>query len=434
MRKQALFLISIAALFSASPSVAQETSENASVSYLMQKYSLSRSEAETRIAVQGEVIALSERLNAEGDPQYGDMFIQHAPQFKIVILFADKNDRKAFLDSLDPKLRRYVQLKQAKKSRGVFSRELEELSAALNASKIAYTAKYDLETERYVVTLATESDATRVRAILPDTRKVETDVKVAPLPGVQATPTGVQSGDRLYAGNPLFAGALPAGTTDATIRRSDLADCTLGFAVAYTKNSVAKRGLLTSGHCANTMVVKFGDRYVTLSGPDEEKRHRDATRGGDGVSDKWDYQIFDITGITVDNQIAYFDENNIPEFPDNGIHRLTAITGYYNQKQGMVVCKSGGNTGITCGTISNGALTYDGALGWIEVSGTNQAVISVGGDSGSGWYLYPGTSSSVTGVGLHTAGNAVPGASGIAVYMPIDYIDDHNTTVNTIKQ
>lgn len=407
---------------------------NPSVSYLMARYDLSRSEAETRIAVQGDVIALSERLNAEGDPQYGDMFIQHEPQFKIVILFADKDDRKAFLDSLDPKLRRYVQLKQARKSRGVFARELEELASALNASGIPYTAKYDLETERYVVTAASASDAARIRDLLPATRKVETDVVVAPLPRVQAPPTGVQSGDRLYAGNPLFVSALPSGTTDATIRRDDLSDCTLGFAVGYTKNGVAKRGILTSGHCPNTMRVKFGDRYVTLSGPDEEKRNRDPAYGGDGVSDKWDYQIFDATGLIVDNQITYFDENNIPEFPASGIHRLTAITGYYNQKKGMVVCKSGGNTGITCGTISNGALTYDGALGWIEVNGTNQAVISVGGDSGSGWYLYPGTASSVTGVGVHTAGNAVPGPSGIAVYMPVDYIDDQNSTVNTIKQ
>jgi hypothetical protein len=72
LREQALFLASIAALFSATPSAAQETSGNASVSYLMQRFSLSRSEAETRIAVQGDVIALSERLNAEGDPAYGD--------------------------------------------------------------------------------------------------------------------------------------------------------------------------------------------------------------------------------------------------------------------------------------------------------------------------------------------------------------------------
>lgn len=419
----------------AQPVAAQDDTGNASVSYLMERFGLSQAEAQTRIDVQGEVLALSERLNAGTDPAYGDLYIQHEPQFRIVVLFADRNDRKAFLDSLDPKLRRYVQLRTAKKSRGLFTRELEALTATLNTSGIAYTAKYDLESERYIVTVGSAADAERVRALIPAARKVETEVVVAPLPGIQAAPSGNQAGDRLLGGGALFVSQLPAGTTDATIRRDDRSDCTLGFAVAYTKNGAARRGMLTSGHCPNTMLVRYGDRYVTLSGPDEEKPHRSGPiPGGDGISDKYDYQIFDTTGITVDNQVGYFDENNIPEFPASGVHRLTAITGYYNQKKGMVVCKSGANTGITCGTISNGALTYDGALGWIEVNNTNQTVISVGGDSGSPWYLYPGTSSSVTGVGLHTAGNAVPGPTGVAVYMPIDYIDDHNSTVNTIKQ
>lgn len=92
------------------------------------------------------------------------------------------------------------------------------------------------------------------------------------------------------------------------------------------------------------------------------------------------------------------------------------------------------NTGIASGTISNGAPTFGGTLGWIEVNDTNQAVIGVGGDSGSPRYLDSGTSSSVMGVGVHTAGDSVPGPSSVAIYMPSDYIDDHNSTVNTIKQ
>lgn len=59
-----------------------------------------------RIDLQSEILALSEKLNTENDPAYADMFIQHEPVFKIVVMFADKRDRKPFLVSLDPKLRR----------------------------------------------------------------------------------------------------------------------------------------------------------------------------------------------------------------------------------------------------------------------------------------------------------------------------------------
>lgn len=428
MKLRGLVLLLAASTLSA-PGLAQEAMTNPAVTYLMQTYGVSKAEAQMRIDLQNEIIALSEQLNAGGDPDFGDMYIQHEPQFRIVVLFANSSDRKAFLDGLDPKLRRYVQLKTAKKSRGLFTRELNELSAALNALKIPYTAKYDLEAERYVVSVETSEDADRVRAALPETRKVETLVQVVPLPKIQAPPAGLVAGDRFYGGDALYISQLPAGTTVATARANDLADCTLGFAVGYTIGGVAKKGYLTSGHCPDTMRVLIGSHYVTLSGPDVQR----PDRGTDGLSDKYDFQIFDATGVTVDNRVRYFDENSIPEFPDSGELRLTAITGFLNQKSGMVVCKSGANSGITCGTISNGNLTWDGAPGWIEVNRTNQRVISVGGDSGSAWFLYPGTSTTITGVGVHTAGNAVPGTTGIAIYMPIDYIDDANSTINTIK-
>ncbi|MEA3011159.1 MAG: streptogrisin [Sphingomonadales bacterium] len=424
------FLFLAAAATLSAPALAQPVGTNPAVTYLMQTYGLAKDEAQMRIDLQNEIIALSERLNSGSEPDFGDMYIKQEPQFRIVVLFANSSDRKDFLDSLDPKLRRYVQLKTAKKSRGVFTRELTELSAALNALKLPFTAKYDLETEKYVVNVETEEAAARVRASLPETRKVETLVQVVPLPKVQSAPTGVVAGDALPGGSAVFVSQLPAGTTDATVRSSDLADCTLSYAVGYTIGGVAKRGILTAGHCPDTMVARIGGHYVTLSGPDVQRPNRDT----DGLSDKYDFQIFDTTGITVDNRVGYFDENSIPEFPDSGELRLTAITSFLNQKAGMVVCKSGANSGITCGSITNGNLTWDGVPGWIEVSKTNQRVISVGGDSGAAWFLYPGSSTTITGVGVHTAGNAVPGTTGIAIYMPIDYIDDQNSTINTIKQ
>ena len=182
------------------------------------------------------------------------------------------------------------------------------------------------------------------------------------------------------------------------------------------------------------MYVDFGGRFVTLSGPVINKPHRDAPpSGNDGISDKYDYQIWDTTGLTVGNTIAYKDINGIPEFPATGTFRMTAIVTFLNQKAGMIVCKSGHTTGITCGEIVNGNATRDGVSGWIQVSKTQQADISAGGDSGGPWFLYPGTSSTITGVGIHTAGDGT-GFSSIAIYMPIDYIDDHITSVSTIKQ
>lgn len=67
---------------------------------------------------------------------------------------------------------------------------------------------------------------------------------------------------------------------------------------------------------------------------------------------------------------------------------------------------------------------------WVQVKQEN---LSSGGDSADPWFLYSGTSSNITGVGIHTAGNRENYPVDFAIYMPINYIDDHISYVNTIK-
>lgn len=395
---------------------------NPAVTYLMQRHGLSKDEATMRIDLQGQIVALSERLNTSGDVNYADMYIQHDPVFKIVVMFADRSDRKAFLDTLDPGLRRYVQLKQAKRSRALSDAELDTLNAAVVAVGVPFTSEYDLETERFVVTVADQAALAKVRAAIPPKLRSETTVEQGLIPQTEAVPSNVRAGDAAYGGNPVYS----------TTTSFDYY-CSMGFAVNYTAGGVAKKGMLTAGHCPDTMYLDYAGRKVTLSGPFIDKADRDQSADADGLTDKYDYQIFDMTGITVGPTIRYVDKNSIPEFPASGSLTLTGITSFMNQKAGMVVCKSGHSTGITCGKIVNGNKSRDGVAGWIEVSQTNQADISEPGDSGGPWFLYPGSSSTITGVGIHSAG-AGTGASSIAVYMPIDYINDHDPTVATIKQ
>ena len=403
-------------------SITTVTNAAPNVDYLQKKYNISSEEANMRIELQNDVIALSEKLNQANDSDYADMYIQHQPVYKIIVLFADNSDRKDFLKSLDPKMQRWVQIKQAKKSRSIYSQELDDINMALNRLNLIYTSVYDLESQNFLITVENKSDINLVKQSLPKARNGEVTIKVGNIPKIQAAPSGVRAGDKLYAGNTLSYTSGSPG-------------CTAGFAVSYISGGVTKKGILTSGHCPNDMLVKFNDHNVLLSGPIVEKQHRsDPNGGGDNISDKYDYQIWDGTGLNLDNQIAFKDLNGIPEFPATGIFRLTAITTFLNQKKGMIVCKSGQTTGITCGEITNGNASHDGVAGWIQVANSNQANISAGGDSGGVWFLYPGSSTNVTGVGVHTAGNSSTNPEDYAIYMPIDYIDDHISSVNTLKQ
>lgn len=396
---------------------------NPSVSFLQKQYGITAIDAKKRIDLQKDIIELSEKLNNLNDPDYADMYIQHDPVYKIIVLFSDNKDRFNFLKSLDPKLQSVVQIRQAKKSRKVYTTELDLINERINSLNFPFSSLYSLEKEKFIITVENKRNLDLVKNVLPKQFNGETILNIGNIPKIEAAPTGVQAGDRLYGGTPVWTHANATGGW-----------CTLGYAVSYISGGVTKKGVVTAGHCDNAMFANVNGHDVLLSGPIVDKRHKDTTKGGDGISDKYDYQIWDGTGLALDNQVKYKDINGIPEFPANGIFRLTSVTTFVNQKAGMIVCKSGHTTGITCGEITNGNASHDGVAGWIQVGKSNQANISAGGDSGGPWFLYPGSSSTISGVGIHTAGNAATVATDFAIYMPIDYIDDHISSVNTIKQ
>ncbi len=402
--------------------------------YLQKTYHIDKAEAMRRLELQEKIIDLSDKLNKLNDSSYADMYIQHEPVYKIVILFTDNKDHSEFIRSLDPELQKWIQVKYAKRSRDTYNKELDLINRQLNSLNLLYSLSYDLPTQKYLITIENPKDTRATTRTLSSVslalKGFKDDVKInfGEIPKAE-TVTNAQKGDKLYGGNRLYKRFRDGNE----IKESR---CTLGYGVTYKINGVTKKGVLTSGHCHNTMYYDINGHTIKLSNPIIEYRKRNSSlelgkEPGDGKSDKYDYQIWDVTGIDIDNQIQFEDMNGIPEFPQRGILNLTSIVTFMNQKRGMIACKSGMKTGITCGTILNGNATRDGVKGWIEVGKTYQDNISKGGDSGAPWFLYPGKSSKIIGLGIHTAGRDNPD---LAYYMPIDYINDHISSVRTIKK
>ncbi len=402
--------------------------------YLQKTYHIDKAEAMRRLELQEKIIDLSDKLNKLEDSSYADMYIQHEPVYKIVVLFADNKDHSEFIRSLDPELQKWIQVKYAKRSRDTYNKELDLINRQLSSLNLSYSSSYDLPTQKYLITIENPKDTRATTRTLSSVslalKGFKDDVKInfGEVPKVE-TVTNAQKGDKLYGGNLIYKPYMMNGKLMAK-------QCTLGYGVTYKINGITKKGVLTSGHCFNTMYYDVNGHTIKLSNPIIEYRGKRVRKKGyhempDGKSDKYDYQIWDVTGIDIDNQIQFEDMNGIPEFPKRGILNLTSIVTFMNQKRGMIACKSGIKTGITCGTILNGNATHDDVKGWIEVGNSYQKDISAGGDSGAPWFLYPGKSSKIIGLGIHTAGQNNPD---LAYYMPIDYINDHITSVRTIKK
>ena len=394
-----------------------EIGRSPAATFLMTEYGLSEAEAVERAGLQDEIVALSERLNADNDPNYADMWIEHTPVYKIVIAFADNADRKEFLASLDPKLQRYVQIRNASRSRAQVNADLDALLASFNATAVPYFGGYDVRTGKYAITAETQDGVARLRQATPARLRSEVLFKVGEIPKAQqSNPTGVQSGDWLASGYTIYSTAYAE-------------NCTFGFTVTY--GSPVKRGILTAAHCKPGGIRSAHGHWVTYDA---------ANPVAYGYTGKYDFMVVNTTGLNQDYQLYFEDKNSIPEFPATGFFNVTGMVTFMNQKAGMVMCKQGMSTGITCGEIVDGNALRNGARGWIAVSKTQQADLTAPGDSGGPWFMYPGSSQDIKATGVHsgaTTENCVgTGSACTAVYMPIDYINHTGTGISgnsTIK-
>src|SRR5258705_2498331 len=354
------------------------------VTYLVQKYGVSESDARERLAVQSEVMLLSERLNRENDPAYADIWTEHSPVFKVIVAFADTKDRKAFLDSLSPRLRRYVQLKAVPKSRTQVQADLDSVAAALKSGGFAFGGGFDPRTGRYMFAVETQQAATAARALVPPQLRDQVGIAVQQLPKPEAAPTGVVSGDWIAGGYPLY----PIKTD---------AQCTFGFPVRF--GSAQTKGILTAGHCGTVAYEYYNGHWITFSTP--VIRHPQ--------EGKYDYEIFETTGLTDGGgfEVYYNNSYGVPQFAASGYFKIYAFVGWANQHIGDTMCKSGQQTGITCGQITDNNYWYNNSYGSILVSNTAQPDISAPGDSGGAWVFQPRTGAQGVAFGVSFGGDGV---------------------------
>jgi hypothetical protein len=90
------------------------TATNPAVDHLQKRFGISQADAIKRLEVQHLVTS---QLSGDPGKPYDDVWLEHELQFKVIVSFTDKADRTAFVQSLDPKLRRYVQTRVVSKTR-----------------------------------------------------------------------------------------------------------------------------------------------------------------------------------------------------------------------------------------------------------------------------------------------------------------------------
>lgn len=392
---------------------ARPTGRTASVAYLMEQYGISEAEARERLAVQLEVMELSTRLHRENDPAYANLYTDHTPVFRVVIAFADNKDRRAFVQSLSPTLRRYVQVISVPKSRREVQLDLEALVTGLKGAGIDFTTGFDPRSRRYVVNVHTQQMANAARENIPPQLRDEVAIQIRPRLVPEAAPTGVQANDWIVGGFTFYHSKDPVKSS-----------CTWGYPVRF--GSPEKKGILTAGHCGDVAFHYYNNHWINFAPPVIRKHYET----------KYDYAIFESTGLTDDQTYeVYYNNVHGLNVSTRGYYQIYGWIGWESQNVGDTMCKSGKSTGLTCGQITNDNLWFNNSFGWIEVSHTKQPDLSAPGDSGGPWFMDPGTGYKAIAAGIHSTGseNCVgTGSACVAVYMPVEWIDDHDTTVRLV--
>lgn len=121
-------------------------------------------------------------------------------------IFRQERPKSIFGCARPQKIGRYIQLRNAKRSRVDKDRNLEDIARALSGNGIAYLGGYDLRSEHFQITVENAEDVSKVESLLPEALKQDTVVMVGPVPKVQAAPYGVSISDTVTGGTTIISG------------------------------------------------------------------------------------------------------------------------------------------------------------------------------------------------------------------------------------
>lgn len=395
-------------------------SNGAGLAYLTKRYKISSSDAAERLELQNEVSALAFKLAEESPQDFGGIFIEHQPVYKVVVLFKDAETRDALRSSVSPQLRRFVQIQKAKFSQQEWRGRVDSLSKTLSAGGVRAVVGFDPRNEKFIVTVADDAARAKAGGLIPAGVAPDALVRIGLLPS--DAQTGYVSGDYTYGGWTLYdASNNPRSTSGFVVRMSD-----------------SRYGITASGHStvANPRLWVNG-HYVTL-----------ASAAITNNSARYDFKVHPTGSLSISGYVAYTNNqpirgyesivNSVPGYADSGYFGIKDGLYRVGNNYGDVRCKQGQRTGLSCGEVVDTYATYttqDGVTrtGMVALGYSDQRVIGFSGDSGGPVFTPPASDGTVMPAGLVSSVNG-PTSGGpcdnnvysgcLLYYMPIDRIND----------
>lgn len=341
-----------------------------------QHYDVTESKAVERLKLQDDAGDLNAILATREQDRFAGMWIEHQPEFKVVVQLTSPLSKQAMADYLQhTRLADTVELRTADYSVD----ELNQQQALMRQLAAQFRLKMDSEID-------VRTNRVNIYTLDADSLQGAFDTAGIRLPAaVTVKPVAVLAEPEVLRGG------------------SGLTTCTAGFTVRDTSNN--EQGVSTAAHCGNSQ------SYSGTGLP-----FRDADQQGNQ-----DVQWHSSCGL--------FDISN--DFDSGiGIRNVTGTRHRNNQVIGHTVCKNGMTTGYTCGEIASKTFAPNyvtsAASTFIRVSASlSDPDLSAGGDSGGPWFIEQ------IAYGTHSGGFNGGSFDGDSLYMAINYISSIGVQVLT---
>ncbi|WP_343652136.1 S1 family peptidase [Stenotrophomonas sp.] len=298
-------------------------------------YRTSTKEATQRLAASRDAGRLQRRIATENPETFAGLYIEHSPEFQIVVLFTKDPERH---------LAKYTQsrlysAKVAPRSLEMLLAAQEEAGERLSRSGIRFESGIDIRRSEVELRVL---DARRTREVLTELLAATDFIRIHETTGFPQ-PT-----------------ALIGGTKVSGPRRH----CTMGFNVV--EHDTRELGIVTAGHC---------DNNLTYSNSTLQLLYQDESDAGN-YDVQWNKQRVIGTPKQQRNEIVV---EGSPE-------TIISETASADLAVGMPVCKSGATTGHTCGEVADiNAATedYNGLpASYVRAMNADDLEMNAAGDSG----------------------------------------------------
>ena len=350
------------------------------------QYGVSVKEAKRRFALQDAAGDLNAQLIAKESATFAGLWLEHSPQFKVVVQFTGTNKPNIATYTQNKDLTALVEMRTAKVS--LVDLEKAQMKAFSSFVNSGVRAESGLNVQKNHV---------EIYVLAQDRPKIAAQMTAAQMPAfvdLVTVPALSQPMAEWYGGLPI---------------RGQNGNCTTGFSIR--RNTDGVRGVITAGHCDNLQIATFTGQGQYL------------VYKGEKYEGPYEVQWHTLAGYTPVNKI---------QWSQSGATRyITSIKARNNQVIGAYVCKYGIESKYGCGNIAdkNYLLVYGHQYPqpktpftntFIRVSSSTNPFLKLG-DSGGPWY------NGYTAYGITSTGF---GSNG--VYMAINYISGLGLSVLTI--